>query len=183
MRHEAGRAGMIDITGKDASERDAVAEGFVRLSQAAWDMIRGGTVPKGDVLGVSRVAGILAAKATPGILPLCHPIPLSSVRVDFSLSAPGEVRIEARARTVAPTGVEMEALTAVAVAALCIYDMMKPVDRAIVIEGIRLLRKSGGKSGDYAAPGRVNAARSRAASSEASRRSPGGRAPAPKRSR
>ncbi|MBF8259413.1 MAG: molybdenum cofactor biosynthesis protein C, partial [Actinobacteria bacterium] len=107
-------------------------------------------IPKGDVLGVARVAGIMAAKSTPRILPLCHPLPLASVAVDFSLSAPGKVRIVAVVRTVAPTGVEMEALTAVSAAALCIYDMAKPVDRSIEITGIRLLRKTGGKSGDYA---------------------------------
>src|SRR5512134_1527858 len=119
------RASMADVTGKRPTGRDATAEGFVRLSPDAWEMIGAGTVPKGDVLGVSRVAGIMAAKATPGLLPLCHPSPLSSVSVAFTLPERGEVRIEARARTVARTGVEMEALTAVAAAALCIYDMMK----------------------------------------------------------
>lgn len=183
MEKTAGRAAMADISGKAATDREAVAEGFVSLSAGAWDLVVAGSVPKGDVLGVSRVAGIMAAKATPRILPLCHPIPLAAVSVEFSLPSRGEIRIEARARTVAPTGVEMEALTAVSAAALCVYDMLKPVDRGIVIERIRLLRKSGGKSGVYAAPRRESAARSPAASRSASARSRGGRAVPPKRSR
>ncbi|MBM2828202.1 MAG: molybdenum cofactor biosynthesis protein [Actinobacteria bacterium] len=203
---KSGKASMADISGKPATAREAVAEGWVLLSAAAWRMIKGGEIPKGDVLGVARVAGIMAAKSTPRILPLCHPLPLASVAVDFSLSAPGKVRIVAVVRTVAPTGVEMEALTAVSAAALCIYDMAKPVDRSIEITGIRLLRKTGGKSGDYSgakrgssAPGLITRADrakrglavaqreisrpSRAASRPASRNSAGGRGKAPKRSR
>ena len=149
---KSGKASMADISGKLATAREAVAEGWVLLSGDAWMMIKGGEIPKGDVLGVARVAGIMAAKSTPRILPLCHPLPLAFVAVDFSLSTPGKVRIVAVVRTVAPTGVEMEALTAVSAAALCIYDMAKPVDRSIEITGIRLLRKTGGKSGDYASP-------------------------------
>lgn len=178
---ETGKATMADISGKPGTGREAVAEGRVFLSRAAWDMVRGGRIPKGDVFAVARVAGILAAKGTPGIVPLCHPIPLSSVRVDLSLAEPGEVRIEAMVKTVAPTGVEMEALTAVAAAALCVYDMVKPVDRSIEISGIRLLRKSGGKSGDYLAA--VASRRSRTARPAASRDSAGERGRGPKRSR
>ena len=180
---EAGKAAMADISGKAGTAREAVAEGWVILSRSAWEMVRRGEIPKGDVLAVARVAGILAAKATPRILPLCHPIPLSHVAVEFSLPGPGRVRIEAIAKTVAPTGVEMEALCAVSAAALCVYDMVKPVDKGVVIEGIRLLRKSGGKSGDYTAPERGISRPSRPASRTASRNSAGGRGNAPKRSR
>ncbi len=176
-----GKARMADIAGKPPTAREAVAEGRVFLSGPAWEMVRGGSVPKGDVLAVAQVAGILAAKDTPRLLPLCHPIPLSSVRVDLSLTGPGEVRIEATARTVAATGVEMEALTAVAAAALCVYDMLKPVDRSIEISGIRLLRKTGGKSGDYRAAG--TSRRSSRASRAASHDSSGERGRGPKRSR
>jgi len=178
---ETGKATMADISGKPGTAREAVAEGRVFLSRAAWEMVRGGKIPKGDVFAVARVAGILAAKETPGILPLCHPIPLSSVRVDLFLAGPGEVRIEAAVKTVAPTGVEMEALTAVAAAALCVYDMVKPVDRSIEISGVRLLRKSGGKSGAYLAAGAPR--RSRTARPAASRDSAGERGRGPKRSR
>jgi cyclic pyranopterin phosphate synthase len=178
-----GKAVMADISGKPGTARAAAAEGWVLLSRSAWSMIRRGEIPKGDVLAVARVAGILAAKATPRILPLCHPIPLAQVSVDFSLPEPGKVRIEAAVKTVAPTGVEMEALTAVSAAALCIYDMAKPVDRGIAITGIRLLRKTGGKSGDYVAPDRAISRRSRSASRAASRKSSGERGKGPKRSR
>ena len=180
---KSGKASMADISGKQATSREATAEGWVLLSRPAWRMIRNGEMPKGDVLGVARVAGIMAAKSTPRILPLCHPLPLSSVAVDFSLPATGKVRIVAVVRTVAPTGVEMEALTAVSAAALCIYDMAKPVDRSIEITGIRLLRKTGGKSGNYSASLRPISRPSRAASRPASRNSSGGRGKAPKRSR
>ncbi len=174
---------MADVGGKEATAREAVAEGLLRLSRPAWERVRRGTVPKGDVLAVARVAGILAAKETPRILPLCHPLPLSSVRVELSLSSPGWIRVEAEVRTVGPTGVEMEALCAVAAAALCVYDMLKPLTRAIRIDGIRLLRKTGGKSGDYRAPGRAAARRSSRASRAASRPSSGGSSRVPKRSR
>jgi len=176
---------MADISGKPATEREAVAEGWVLLSPSSWRMVRGGKVPKGDVLAVARVAGIMAAKATPRILPLCHPIPLSQATVDFSLPETGRIRVVSCVRAVAPTGVEMEALTAVSAAALCIYDMVKPVDRGIEITGIRLLRKTGGKSGDYLVPapgGRISRP-SRSASRAASRNSPGESGRAAKRSR
>ncbi len=178
---EGGKAVMADIGGKPPTAREAVAEGRVFLSRAAWDMVRTGRIPKGDVFAVSRVAGILAAKETPRLLPLCHPIPLSSVRVDLALAAPGDVRIEAAVRTVAATGVEMEALTAVAAAALCVYDMVKPVDRSIEISDVRLVRKTGGKSGDYQAAGASR--RSLPASRAASRASASERGRGPKRSR
>ncbi|HEX9205209.1 MAG TPA: cyclic pyranopterin monophosphate synthase MoaC [Candidatus Deferrimicrobiaceae bacterium] len=178
-----GRARMADITGKEATGREAVAEGWVFLSRTAWGMIRDGRMAKGDVPAVARVAGILAAKDTPRLLPLCHPIPLSSVGVEVTLPRMGALRVEATVRTVAPTGVEMEALAAVAAAALCVYDMAKPVDRGIRIEGIRLLRKTGGKSGDYLARSPRTPRRSTPASRKASSRSPGKRGRGPKRSR
>jgi cyclic pyranopterin phosphate synthase len=184
---KAGDARMADVSGKAETARRAVAEGWAHLSPGAWRMLRDGEIPKGDVLGVARVAGIQAAKDTPRLLPLCHPLPLASVRVDLSLPSEGRVRVEAEVKTVAPTGVEMEALCAVAAAALCVYDMCKPVDKGIEVTGIRLLEKSGGKSGDYAAPPRDaaggSAVRSRAASPKASARAAAGRGAAPKRSR
>jgi cyclic pyranopterin monophosphate synthase len=174
---------MVDVSEKPATTREAVAEGFVALSSAAWSLARRGKVPKGNVLEVARVAGILAAKATPRLLPLCHPVPLSSVRVDLTLPARGKIRVEAQVKAVAATGVEMEALTAVAAAALCVYDMLKPFDRSIAIGGIRLLRKTGGESGDYEATGRETPRRSRSASRSASRRSSRVSSGTPKRSR
>jgi cyclic pyranopterin phosphate synthase len=180
---KAGDARMADISGKRETARRAVAEGWAILSPDSWKMLRDGKIPKGDVLGVARVAGILAAKDTPRLLPLCHPIPLASVKVDLSLPAEGRVRIEAEVKTVAPTGVEMEALAAVAAAALCVYDMCKPVDKGIEITGIRLLEKSGGKSGDYHAPPREIEAVKRSASRRASARAAAGKGDAPKRSR
>lgn len=175
---------MADVSAKEGTVRTAVAEGRVFLSRPAWKMVKRGEIPKGDVLSVARVAGISAAKETARILPLCHPLPIEAVRVDLSLPSPGQVRIESEVKTCAKTGVEMEALTAVAAAALCVYDMAKPVDRSIRIEGIRLLRKSGGKSGDYAAPGPEESPRRRvSASRAASRTSLPGRGAGPKRSR
>jgi len=175
---------MADVSAKGKTVRVAVAEGWVFLSRPAWKMLKRGEIPKGDILSVARVAGISAAKETARILPLCHPLPIEAVRVDLSLPAPGQVRIEAEVKTCAKTGVEMEALTAVAAAALCVYDMAKPVDRSIRIEGIRLLRKSGGKRGDYAAPDPEESPRRKvSASRAASRISSPGRGAGPKRSR
>jgi len=175
---------MADVSAKGETVRVATAEGRVLLSRPAWTMLKRGEIPKGDVLAVARVAGISAAKETSRILPLCHPLPIEAVRVDLSLPAPGQVRIEAEVKTCSKTGVEMEALTAVAVAALCVYDMAKPVDRSIRIEGIRLLRKSGGKSGDYVAHGAEESPRRRvSASRAASSSSSSGRGAGPKRSR
>ena len=175
---------MADVSAKGETVRVAVAEGRVFLSRAAWGMLKRGGIPKGDVLAVARVAGISAAKETSRILPLCHPLPIEAVRVDLSFPVPGQVRIEAEVKTCSKTGVEMEALTAVAAAALCVYDMAKPVDRSIRIEGIRLLRKRGGKSGDYAAHGTEASPRRKASASRAaSRPSSSGRGAGPKRSR
>jgi cyclic pyranopterin phosphate synthase len=141
---------MIDVGGKPVTRREAVAEGTVRLSRAAYDAVMTGTARKGDVLGVARIAGIQAAKRTADWIPLAHPLGLDSVELAFESAADGRaIRIEARAATSARTGVEMEALVAVAGAALTIYDMCKSIDRAIEIGAIRLLRKTGGKSGTY----------------------------------
>ncbi len=175
---------MADVSAKGETVRIAVAEGRVVLSRSAWTLLKRGEIPKGDVLAVARVAGISAAKETARILPLCHPLPIDAVRVDLSLPAPGEVRIEAEVKTCAKTGVEMEALTAVAAAALCVYDMAKPVDHSIRIEGIRLLRKSGGRSGNYDASRPAESPRRRvSASRAAARASSSGRGAGPKRSR
>ena len=143
---ESGHARMVDVGEKAATERVAVARGEVHLSRETLDLVREGKAKKGDVLAVARVAGIMAAKKTPDLIPLCHPIMLTSVKVEFEYKEWG-IDIEARAKTVGQTGVEMEALTAVSVAALTIYDMVKAVEREARIEGIRLVSKEGGKSG------------------------------------
>lgn len=143
---KAGNARMVDVGHKPDTERIAIARGEVHLSQETLVLLRDGKTPKGDVLAVARVAGIMAAKKTPDLIPLCHPIMLTSVKVDFKLQDWG-VDIEARTKTIGPTGVEMEALTAVSVAALTIYDMLKAVERAATITNIRLIHKEGGKSG------------------------------------
>jgi cyclic pyranopterin phosphate synthase len=141
---------MVDVGAKGVTRREAVARGTVRLSREALEAIQKGEASKGDVLGVARIAAIQAAKRTPEWIPLAHPLPLDSVEVDFRPDPEGpSVEIEARVRATARTGVEMEALTAVAGAALTIYDMCKSIDRGMVVEGIRLVRKSGGKSGIY----------------------------------
>ncbi|PKM23024.1 MAG: cyclic pyranopterin monophosphate synthase MoaC [Gammaproteobacteria bacterium HGW-Gammaproteobacteria-14] len=142
-----GRASMVDVTDKADSERMALAEGFVRMMPETLARIVSGDQPKGDVLAVARIAGIQAAKETARLIPLCHALLLSSIKVNFEPQQDGLLRIEARCRTRAPTGVEMEALTAVSVAALTVYDMCKAVDRGMVIEGIALLHKEGGRSG------------------------------------
>ena len=147
---EQGRARMVDVTGKEATTRTATARGLVRMAPTTLALIEEGRVAKGDVLSVARLAGIMGAKRTPDLIPLCHPLSLSAVSVDLALdrAAPG-VEITATCRLVGRTGVEMEALTAVAVAALTIYDMCKAVDRAMQLTDIRLIRKEGGKSGTY----------------------------------
>jgi cyclic pyranopterin phosphate synthase len=141
---------MVDVSSKDATERAATAEAVIVLSQEAFDLVVSGTAKKGDVLATARIAGIMAAKKTSELIPLCHPLALSHAGVEF---IPNEerhaFRIVASARTIGPTGVEMEALTAASVAALTIYDMVKAVDRSAVIESIKLLSKSGGKSGTF----------------------------------
>ena len=146
---EEGRAQMVDVGWKPETEREAVARGAVSMQEETLALIKSGGVEKGDVLSVARIAGIMAAKRTAELIPLCHPLPLDSVDVDLELNeSSSEVRITATARTTTKTGVEMEALTAVSVAALTIYDMCKAVDRGMRIEGVRLVRKRGGQSGD-----------------------------------
>ncbi|ODU20733.1 MAG: molybdenum cofactor biosynthesis protein C [Sphingomonas sp. SCN 67-18] len=145
-----GAARMVDVGGKAVTAREAVATGRIAMSHDAAAAIRGGLAEKGDVLAVARVAGIMAAKKTSDLIPLCHPLPLSSVSVDLTLDDEG-VTATATARTSGQTGVEMEAMTAVGVALLTVYDMAKALDRAMVIGQVRLLAKSGGKSGDWRA--------------------------------
>jgi len=147
---EAGKAIMVDVGGKEVTARIARAGGAVRLGPAAFAKVREGSSAKGDVLGVARIAGIMAAKKVDQLIPLAHPLAISHVSIDFFLSeAERAVHIVAAVGVTGQTGVEMEALTAVTVAALTIYDMCKAVDKGIVIDGIRLLEKSGGKSGHY----------------------------------
>ncbi len=149
-----GRARMVDVSAKEDTVREAVARGEVRMKRSTLDLIRGQGVEKGDVLGVARVAGIMAAKETGRTIPLCHPIPLTGVQVQFRFDEQGSgVEIEARVKTVGKTGAEMEALTAVAVAGLTIYDMCKAVDRSMTLERVRLVKKTGGKTGSYYRPG------------------------------
>lgn len=145
-----GESKMVDISGKEAGRREAVAAGQVRMSPATFRAIAAGNAPKGDVLGTAKLAGIMAAKQTAQLIPLCHPLPLHKIDVVISPDSdlPG-YQIRATVATKAETGVEMEALTAVAVAALTLYDMAKALEKSIQIEGIRLLSKTGGKSGDY----------------------------------
>ena len=147
---EAGAARMVDVGGKPATQRRAVATGAIAMSAAARDAIRDGAVAKGDVLAVARIAGIMAAKRTSDLIPLCHPLPLTSVEVDLVVGD-GGVTVTATAATEGKTGVEMEALTAASVALLTIYDMAKAIDKAMRIDGVRLLAKSGGKSGEWRA--------------------------------
>ncbi len=146
--NEDGAAHMVDVSAKAETAREAVATGRIAMSAAAAAAIRGGLVKKGDVLAVARVAGIMAAKRTAELIPLCHPLPLSAVEIDLALDETG-VTATATARATGRTGVEMEALTAVSVALLTIYDMAKALDRAMAIGDVRLLAKSGGKSGDW----------------------------------
>ncbi len=143
-----GHVRMVDVGQKPTTTREAVARGSIRIAPDALEQIRSGRVAKGDPLQVARVAGIMAAKQTADLIPLCHTIPLSEIAVDLTPLDDG-YQIEARARTVAQTGVEMEALTAVAAAALTIYDMVKAVDRTMVIGDIRLVKKTGGRSGTF----------------------------------
>jgi len=145
---DAGRPKMVDVTGKPDTVREAVARGVVRMQPATFQLIKQGGTAKGDVLAVAQLAGIMAAKRTPDLIPLCHPLLIGDVRVEFSPDeANSAIEITATVDSTGKTGVEMEALTATAVAALTIYDMCKAVDRGMKIENIRLIRKSGGKSG------------------------------------
>ncbi|HEY1980495.1 MAG TPA: cyclic pyranopterin monophosphate synthase MoaC [Xanthobacteraceae bacterium] len=147
-----GEAHMVDVSAKAPTEREAMAEGRVVMTRKTLDIVRRGDAKKGDVLGVARIAGIQAAKRTHELIPLCHPLPISQVEVDIALDAklPGIV-VKARVKVAGKTGVEMEALTAVSVACLTIYDMVKAVERGMRIEGIRLVEKRGGRSGHYRA--------------------------------
>jgi cyclic pyranopterin monophosphate synthase len=146
-----GAARMVDVSAKAVTVREAVAEGHIAMSATALDAIRTASVAKGDVLATARIAGIMAAKRTADLIPLCHPLPISGVTVDLTLTETG-VTATATVRTSHVTGVEMEAMTAVSVALLTVYDMAKSIDKAMVLSGVRLLRKTGGKSGDWAAP-------------------------------
>ncbi|WAC24870.1 cyclic pyranopterin monophosphate synthase MoaC [Blastomonas sp. SL216] len=146
----SGAAHMVDVSAKPDTVREAVAEGVITMAPQVIAAIRAGDIKKGDVLGTARIAGIMAAKQTSSLIPLCHPLPISSVSVDFDYLDTG-VRVETRVRTSGKTGVEMEALTAASVALLTIYDMAKAMDKGMVIGPVRLLAKSGGKSGDWTA--------------------------------
>lgn len=147
----AGHARMVDVGGKAQTQRLAVARGHIAMSPSALAAIRDGAVPKGDVLAAARIAGIMAAKKTGELIPLCHPLALDAVTIDFALTDQG-VSVTASASLTGRTGVEMEALTAVSVALLTIYDMAKAIDKGMVIEQVRLIEKRGGKSGDWKAP-------------------------------
>jgi cyclic pyranopterin phosphate synthase len=147
---DQGRARMVDVSEKDVTSRVAVARGAIHMTAATLALIREGKVAKGDVFSVARVAGIMAAKKTSELIPMCHPLNLTSVEIDLTPeSRPPRVEIEASVRVSGKTGVEMEAMTAVAAAGLTIYDMCKAVDRAMTLGDIRLVRKSGGKSGTF----------------------------------
>ena len=148
---DAGAARMVDVSGKDVTSRSATASGRVLVSAEVVALLRGAGVPKGDTLAVARLAGIMGAKQTPSLIPLCHPLSISGVTLDLSV-ADDAVEISATARTTDRTGVEMEALTAVAVAGLTVIDMVKAVDKAAVITDVRVEAKSGGKSGDWTRP-------------------------------
>ena len=145
---DSGAAHMVDVGDKPETRRTAVAECFVRMTRDTVSALRDATLTKGDALGVARVAGILAAKRTPDLIPLCHPLPITSVEVEFEVGDSG-VRIEATARVTGQTGVEMEALTAAAVAGLTVIDMVKSLEKGVSLESVRLLSKSGGKSGEW----------------------------------
>ncbi|MBR0656693.1 cyclic pyranopterin monophosphate synthase MoaC [Plastoroseomonas arctica] len=145
----AGRAAMVDVSDKDCTVRVAIARGRIVMAPETLARIMDGQVGKGDVLGVARLAGIMAAKRTAELIPLCHPLMLSKVSVELTPAAPDAVEIEAMVKLTGQTGVEMEALTAVTIAALTVYDMCKAADRGMRIEAVRLVHKSGGKSGEF----------------------------------
>jgi cyclic pyranopterin phosphate synthase len=148
-----GQAHMVDVSGKPVTAREATAEATINLSEDAFTAVMEGTAPKGDVLATARIAGIMAAKRVPELIPLCHPIAIAKAQVEFEPDADTHsIRVTATVATSGQTGVEMEALTAVSVAALTLYDMIKAVDKSAVIEKMRLIAKSGGKSGSYKAP-------------------------------
>ena len=146
---EQGRPKMVDVSGKAESQRLAIAKGLVRMQAATFKRIKEGGVEKGDVLAVAQLAGIMAAKKTSSLIPLCHPIPIDEVKIGFEMDEKkSAVEITAAVKSTGRTGVEMEAMTAVSIAALTIYDMVKGIDRGARIENVRLVKKSGGKSGD-----------------------------------
>lgn len=143
-----GRAHMVDVSGKDETARTATARATVHMTAATREMVAAGSAKKGDVLGTARLAGIMGAKRTADLIPLCHPLPISAVTVDLAVVKAG-VEVEATVRTTGRTGVEMEALVAASVAALTVYDMLKAVDRGMRVEGLRVVHKDGGKSGRF----------------------------------
>jgi len=147
---ETGRARMVDVSDKAITAREAVAQGFVRMTPETLNLALSGEGKKGDVRAVAEIAGVMAAKKTSDLIPMCHPLALSKVEVRVE-PADGGLAVTARVKTTGPTGVEMEALTAVSVACLTLYDMLKAAEKSMVIEGIRLVSKTGGKSGDYQA--------------------------------
>ena len=148
--NDKGEAHMVDVSAKEVTARTARADGFVSMASATLELILSGNAPKGNVLGTARIAGIMAAKRTHELIPLCHPLPLSEVTVEFEPSRdPPGIRVEATVKVDGKTGVEMEALTAVSIACLTIYDMAKAVDRAMSFSGIRLMEKTGGRSGPF----------------------------------
>jgi cyclic pyranopterin phosphate synthase len=149
--NERGEARMVDVTEKEDTDREAVAEGYVTMQASTLKLVMGGGLAKGDVLATARIAGIMAAKRTSELIPMCHPLPITGVTVDLEASGEGRLHITATVRTTGKTGVEMEALTAVTVAGLTVYDMAKAVDRGMRIESVRLLEKRGGKSGEWRA--------------------------------
>ncbi len=147
---EAGKAKMVDVAGKKDTHRQAIAEATITMSPDAFALVQAGTVKKGDVLGVARIAGIMAAKKVDQLIPLCHPLAITGIGIDFQLNEnESAIHIKGKVTTTGKTGVEMEALTAVSAAALTIYDMCKAVDKTMEIGGVRLLKKSGGKSGVF----------------------------------
>jgi cyclic pyranopterin monophosphate synthase len=149
---EKGAARMVDVSDKTATQRTARAEGFVAMAPATLALIEKGEAKKGDVLATARIAGIMAAKRTHELIPLCHPLAIAKATVEFEASRePCGIRVAAEVKVAGPTGVEMEALTAVSVACLTIYDMLKAADKAMTLEGIRLIEKTGGRSGTYRA--------------------------------
>lgn len=150
--NEKGEARMVDVSAKSVTERTAIAAGFVGMAPATLALIEDGTAAKGDVLATARIAGIMAAKRTHELIPLCHPLPISKAAVEFEVSRkPVGLRVTAEVKVSGPTGVEMEALTAVSIACLTIYDMLKAADRGMAIGPVRLLEKTGGRSGSYRA--------------------------------
>lgn len=150
--NERGEANMVDVADKPVTSRTAIAEGFVAMAPATLALLEAGAAKKGDVLATARIAGIMAAKRTHELIPLCHPLAITKASVDFTPSrSPAGIKVVAEVRVTGRTGVEMEALTAVSLACLTIYDMLKAADKAIRFDGIRLIEKSGGRSGDYSA--------------------------------